>query len=126
MPTIGGAIASSFQSGFSLRPQTATSTANGSSVDMQDTGELVTCVLSVGTVSGTSPTLDVKLQDSPDDSTFTDISGATMTQVTASNKFEVKTFGGRVNRYVRAVATIAGTSPSFVLAVNLHAKKSSY
>lgn len=105
-----------------IRPQTATSTVTGSGVDMRDTtpcfAELV-----VGTVSGTSPTLDVKLQESDTSGgTYSDISGATFAQVTASNKEEIINFK-RTKRFVRALATIAGTSPSFAFAVNVFGRK---
>jgi hypothetical protein len=60
----------------------------------------------------TTPTLDVKIQESDDNTTFTDIVGATFVQVTASNNLQAIVFL-RSKRYCRAVATIAGTTPSF-------------
>lgn len=106
---------------FTHRPQRATSSQNGTGVDTQGYRDAMV-VLEVGTVSGTSPTLDVKLQESDDNSTFTDISGATFTQVTASNSSQVKRLA-ELNvtrkRYVRAVATIAGTTPSFDFATEI-------
>ena len=96
-----------------LRSQAMTSTTNGTGVDTLGFGNAMV-LLEVGAVTGTSPTMDVKLQDSPDNSTFTDISGATLTQVTAANKSQTLSVNldGKA-RYIRAVATIAGTSPSF-------------
>src|SRR5947209_7146802 len=70
----------------------------------------------VGTVGGTSPTLDGKIQESNDNSTWTDIPGATFTQVTASTSNQAITFD-RTKRYVRYLGTIGGTSPSFAMAV---------
>ncbi len=71
--------------------------------------------------SGTSPTLDVKLQESSDDSTWSDISGATFTQVTDGGagfeKISINT--NDTERYLRAVATLGGTSPVFVFGVSL-------
>lgn len=104
---------------FTLRPQTATSTVNGSSVDTLGYNSAA-FILEVGAVSGTSPTLDVKIQESADGSTgWTDVSGATFTQVTAANNSQilrVEDLNNTRKRYLRAVATIAGTSPSFALA----------
>lgn len=119
-------LANQWTSFNSLVPATRTATANGTGVDMNDHGPEVECLVSAGTVSGTSPTLDVKLQESDDNSTFTDITGATMTQITASTQIESKVFSNRSKRYVRAVGTIAGTNPSFACAVFLKARKKSY
>jgi hypothetical protein len=108
--------------GNSIKPQTATATANGSGIDLNETDGLAFGMINVGTVSGTAPTCDVKVQESSDNSSFTDISGATFTQVTASNKTQLITFK-RTKRYVRLVATIAGTSPSFAIAGQVFAFK---
>lgn len=106
---------------FSFRPNTVTATANGTGIDTKGYHDgMVT--LEVGTVAGTAPTLDVKIQESDDNTTFVDITGATFTQVTASNntqKLRIADLnGGTRKRYIRAVATIAGTGPSFAFAVN--------
>jgi hypothetical protein len=101
--------------GNSLRPQTATATVNGVGIDLQNTDGQCGALLNVGAVSGTAPTLDVKVQESNDNSTFVDVVGATFTQVTASNRGQCITFK-RSRRFCRLVGTIAGTSPSFALA----------
>lgn len=105
---------------FTLRPQAATASANGTGVDTLGYDSAM-ITLEVGTVSGTAPTLDVKMQHSDDNSSFSDISGATFTQVTASNASKTLnlSLGGARKRYIRAVATIAGTTPNFALAVNV-------
>ncbi len=108
--------------GPSLRPQAVTAGTNGSAVDLDNTldgfAELV-----VGAVSGTSPTLDVKLQESETSGgTYTDIAGATFAQVVAANKEEVLNFK-RSKRHVRAAVTTGGTSPSFTLAVSIFGRK---
>ena len=65
--------------------------------------------------------MDVKLQESSDNSTFTDITDATFTQVTdaaSSQKISINT--NDVKRYLRAVGTIGGTSsPAFTYTVQL-------
>ncbi len=97
-----------------------TASANGSAVDLlgyvNPGVKDMLAYLNVGAVSGTTPTLDLKLQESDDGSTgWTDISGAVFTQATSatSETIKAKVF----KRYIRAVATIAGTAPSFTFAV---------
>ena len=71
--------------------------------------------------AGSSPTYNVKIQDSADNSTFADVTGATFTQVTSTASQQKLTINANdVQRYIRAVATIGGTSsPSFVASVTL-------
>lgn len=71
------------------------------------------CHLKVlGTVSGTSPSMTVKLQDSPDGVNWTDIPSAAFTAVTATGNLQ-RLVVQNVGAMVRAVATITGTTPSF-------------
>ena len=101
-----------------------TSTVTATGVDVRGyKGGLVVQQL-VGVVSGTTPTLDGKLQQSSDNSTWSDISGATFTQVTATDSFQkigvdVRLTGG----YIRYVGTIAGTTPSFTMGIVLLGQK---
>ncbi len=107
---------------FTFRPQALTTTTNGAAVDTQGYNSAA-IALEVGAVSGTSPTLDVKLQESDTSGgTYADIAGATFTQVTAANnsqaiRLEGLNTGSR-KRFIRAVATITGTTPSFTLGVS--------
>ena len=105
---------------FSIRPVTATATQTGTGVDTLGYGGDAMVTLEVGTVSGTSPTLNVKIQESDDNSSFSDITGATFTQVTATGNSQVlriTNLNSTRKRYLRAVGTIAGTSPSFAFGV---------
>ena len=108
--------------GVGVAPQTATATVTGSGGDLLAGDGRCFAVQQVGTVSGTAPTLDGKIQESSDNSTWTDISGATFTQVTASTNTQAITFD-RTKRYVRYLGTIAGTTPSFALAVVISEQK---
>lgn len=73
-------------------------------------------LLSVSKVTGTTPTLAVKFQDSADNSTFADISGGAFTSTNVQDgKYIV--YKGNVRRYVKVVYTIAGTTPSFTFNV---------
>ena len=103
-----------------------TASANGTGFDLEGSngaeGEAIIILASDAASAGSSPTLDVKLQESSDNSTFTDISGATFTQVTDSaqalEKISINT--NDVKRYLRAVGTIGGSSsPAFTYSVAL-------
>lgn len=104
-----------------LKPQVATSTVTGTGVDVgPEQLDDAMAILDIGAVSGTSPTLDVTIQASgTSGGTYTTI--ATFGQVTAATKLGVVSvslegLAGVVDRrFVRAVATIAGTTPSFAL-----------
>jgi len=113
-------LKSNIKQAVSIKPQTATSTVTGAAVDTLGYGEGV-ALLEVGAVSGTTPTLDVKIQEcDTSGGTYTDVPGATFTQVTAADneqkiKLDLKAKSGSRKRYIKAVGTIAGTSPSFDL-----------
>ena len=107
-------------------PAAHTATVNGSAVDILDYEGHAAAILQSAAGTGTTPTLDVKLQDSADGSTdWQDVSGAAFTQVTdAAAAAEVIKFNASdVRRYVRAVATIGGSTPSFTCAVSFVGKK---
>jgi hypothetical protein len=100
-----------------LTPRTATTTVNGAAIDLVTGDGRVFAVQQVGAVSGSSPALAGKFQESADGSTnWADISGATFTSVSATDNVQAITFD-RTQRYVRYVGTISGSSPSFILAV---------
>lgn len=108
-----------------LRPQVATSTATGTGVDVSEYGDDAMAILDVGAVSGTTPTLDVVIQTSATvGGTYS--TELTFAQVTAANKFAAgrvnldgPNSGGLARKFVRALATIAGTTPSFTFGVSL-------
>lgn len=94
-------------------PAAKTATITGTGVDMVKGDGRCFAVQDIGTVSGTNPTWDGKIQESSDNSSFSDITGATFTQVTASTSLQVITFD-RTKRYLRYVGTLGGTStPTF-------------
>lgn len=109
-------------SAFSIDPvATVTSTSTGSGIDVTNYRGRINVSLDSGAASaGSSPTLDVKLQSSADDSTYADISGATFTQVTdASASFQtISVDVDSLPKYIRAVGTVGGTStPTFAYSV---------
>lgn len=95
------------------------------------TGDSVDCagwanvkaILHVGAVAG-SAEMEVKLQESADESTWTDIPGAAFTKVEASNEetqrlLEIYKYDRK--RYIRAVGTYTGDgeTDTVLLGVNL-------
>ena len=104
---------------------TYTADANGAGADLQGYQGVLKIVLDSGAGGGTTPTLDVKIQDSADNSTFADVLGKVFTQVTgASVSIQSLAIDTRaVRRYIRAVIAITGTSPTFGLAVAVVGQK---
>src|SRR3954463_2753071 len=67
-------------------------------------------------VSGTSPTLDVKLQESDlPGSGFADVTGAALTQVTAAGQQRLG-YAQTTKAYVRLVGTVGGSATPTVTA----------
>ena len=105
---------------FQVTPADArTSTVTGSAVDVRNYIGQLGFIQDVGTVGGTNPTLNGKIQDSADGSTgWADVDGAAFAQVTATGNIQKITVNTRdVKRYVRYVGTIAGSTPSFDMGV---------
>lgn len=107
-------------SSINLLPmQSVTATGNGTGVDIQQFVGEISVLLAAKATAGTTPTMDIKLQDSDDNSTFADISGAAFTQVTdagssAAVLHKIRIRADQVKRYIRAVRTVGGTSPAFM------------
>ena len=105
---------------FSVASRAAS--ANGTGVDISEhvgTGK----VILHSAAGGVGETMDVKIQDSPDNAVWTDISGATFTQVTNAAGGSLEGIGvnlDNINAYIRGVATIAGT---FVFGLSMVSRK---
>ena len=97
-----------------------TTTANGTGVDMSlFTGSGVAFVLDAAAGTGTTPTNAIKLQSSPDNSTWTDVPGGAFAGLTTLASQQVLAFAAsKVQKWVRAVSTIGGTTPSYTYSVN--------
>jgi hypothetical protein len=96
----------------------AARTATGQSAALQcGATPVVSLLVSVTAVSGTTPTLDLSLQWSPDGGTTWHVGDPadTFTQITAATNV-VKRFAAKSNLY-RIVYTIGGTTPSFTFGV---------
>jgi hypothetical protein len=98
-----------------------TATANGTGVDCRALRGTAKAILNSAAGTGTSPTLAVKLQDSPNNSDWTDITGATFTQVVdAASRQSINVSLDGAARYIRAVLTIGGTNtPTFIFSLDL-------
>lgn len=77
--------------------------------------------LNVTAASGTSPTLDIKYQTTPDDGT-TWFDHTTFTQATTTTT-ERKVFTVPVGVKGRLLYTIGGTTPSFTFSLHLECKR---
>lgn len=106
-----------------LDPQTLTVTTNGPAIEVGDRGS-ANLELDVTAASGTTPTADVKIQTSKDGSgsglgAWRDV--ASFAQATGVTS-ERKSFAG-LDRFIRTVVTIGGTTPSFTLSVSGELKR---
>src|SRR5262245_48321618 len=109
--------------GVGLTPRSVTSTVTGSAGDLQTGDGRCFAIQQVGTMTGTSPTIAGKIQESADGSTgWADVAGATFTTVTNNDNVQAITFD-RTQRYVRYVGTVTGTSPSIPVAVVISEQK---
>ena len=109
-----------------LDPADRSATVNGLAADILDYEGHAAAILQSAAGTGTTPTLDVKLQDSADGSTgWADIAGGAFTQVgnAAASAQVLKFNASAARRHIRAVATVGGTTPSFACAVSLVGKK---
>ena len=108
--------------GSVISARSITSTVTSTAFDAQAYDGELTVILDAGAATaGSNPTLDVKVQEcATSGGTYTDISGATFTQVNdaaASHQSLVLNVGDN-QRYLKVVGTIGGTSsPAFPLAV---------
>ena len=105
---------------YSAQARTAGSTS--ASIDRQSYGraQTFTYILSVGTVSGTTPSMTVTIQDSDDGTTFANVTAVTgvnevFTPTTAA-AFKLATVK-RVRRFQRVVVAMTGTTPSFTFSL---------
>lgn len=102
----------------------AAGTINGAGIDRRGF-ESCTLFASTGDIAGspTATTVDIKLQDSADNSTFADLTGAALTQITAADTLEQKDIdlsgAKRYIRIVRVVAFTGGISPTVDVGVGV-------
>lgn len=105
--------------GISLHSHLAAETASGNSASVDNlvaTANGGVAFLHVPSASGSSPTLQVKLQHSVDNSVWADL--ATFITTAAATKERILIAAGTtVRRYTRSLWTIGGSGPSFAFAL---------
>lgn len=73
--------------------------------------------LTVSAASGTTPSMTVKFQDSPDKVNWTDVPSGAFTAVTTTGSSRVAL--SNIGPYLQVVETITGTTPSFTHSVKV-------
>ena len=97
-----------------------TAAATTAGLDLQGYEGPVVVNVQSGAITGT---LDGKIQDSADNSTFADVTGLTHAQVTAANKnSQIIVDPKAVRRYIKYVGTV-GTGPVLISIVAVGNKK---
>ena len=98
-----------------------TATATSSAIDLKEFDGDVLLVLNCAAGTGSSPTLDIKVQDSDETGgTYGDLSGATFTQVTdAASVQTLEVNKDECKRFIKIVQTVGGSSPVFVYGISL-------
>lgn len=94
-----------------------TVSANSDPIDVSNFVEAIV-FLPVTAHSGTTPTLDCKVQYSPDKVNWVD-SGDAFTQITTTNATVFKKLSAIFGKYIRLVFTITGTTPSYTVSPTL-------
>lgn len=98
-------------------PASVSADGNGTGVDLAGYEGQIAIHQSVGTPTGTTPTLDSKLQHSSDNSAWTDVTGGVFTQATAAGAEKLVLNRNDLKRYVRHVVDVGGTTPVFPMSV---------
>ena len=98
-----------------------TATATSSAIDLKEFDGDVLLVLNCAAGTGSSPTLDIKVQDSDETGgTYGDLSGAAFTQVTTSASLQtLEVNKDECKRFIKLVQTVGGSSPVFVYGISL-------
>src|SRR5690349_4610855 len=100
-----------------------TATTNGAALRVPggEGGSHVVVAVHVSAVSGTTPSLTPKLQHSDDASSWSDVTGAAGTALTAAGN--VLFNGHTTKKFVRVVATVSGTTPSLTTTATVFGAK---
>ena len=109
---------------LSVAPQSSgAATLTGSGVDVSNYKD-VAGIVAAGDIEAAT-TVDAKLQESDDDSTYSDVSGETITQLGATDddkiRWEIKyrRHAGSAKKYARLVITVGGTGNALVCGILL-------
>lgn len=104
-------------------PAAMTETTTGTGVDVSAYEGMAVAVLHSAAGTGTTPTMNVKLRSCATvDGTYVDIAGATFVEVDDTEGGSIQVISFNVSAamgFVLALATIAGTTPSFTASAAL-------
>ena len=109
--------------GNSILPQSLTAAANGTGIDLQGT-DRAAVVFHAGATGGTTPSFTFAVQESDDNSTYTDVAatdlqGTPPVVTTTNTGVTVIGYLGS-KRYIRAIAkTVTGTSPTLLASASV-------
>jgi len=118
-------LRSNLNAAQSIAPQAVTAALNGAGVDCANFAS-VEIELNLGTFAGTTPSMTLKIQESADNSTFTDVAtaelnGGALPTIDTSNDVAILTrgyLGGK--RYLRVrVDAISGAGASLPMAATI-------
>jgi hypothetical protein len=104
-----------------LYPDTQTASPTGPTIDMISADGQCFAIQQVGDISA-GGTLSGHIEESADGTTWTAISGAVFDDATSDDAVQLIRFM-RSQRYVRYAATLAGSTPSVVIAVLIGEQK---
>jgi hypothetical protein len=109
---------------ITLHPSQAETVTGNSVANSGVDTEAIALFVNVTAVSGTSPTLVVKLQEGVDGTNWADIPSFATGSLTTTGltRVAVPTVGLKLADKIRAVWTIGGTTPSFTFTVELAAE----
>jgi len=121
--TVDTGLPALFGTGDIVAKSARTVTGNSGWVKIGDAKELI-AQLDADAGTGTSPTLDVKLQTSWNgtDATAVDVPTGAFTQVLAAASAQIKSVSA-MHGFVKVVWTITGTTPSFAFGVYITSRK---
>jgi hypothetical protein len=103
-------------------PTTISGDEEGPGVDLAEADGQCFAIQQVGAVGGTAPVLTGRIEESEDSVSWGAISGAEFDAVSASDDVQVIRFT-RTQRYVRWACTLAGTTPTALVAVVIGEQK---
>lgn len=110
---------SSNDNGYTNASATRTATGNDGGFSQGGPANNALVYVNVSAVSGTTPTMTVKLQDSVDGTNWFDVTGGATASITATGPQLVRIASTPIAPFVRLVWTLGGTTPSFTFSTSV-------
>jgi hypothetical protein len=119
-----GAYGNSAIDGSQIASAARTTTGNGNTFSTYSPIAGMVLYINVSAASGTTPSLTVKLQDSPDGgTTWYDVASATAMTTTGTQAFRINLANTPASDLLRIAWTISGTTPSFTFKVDSYGSR---